>query len=81
MEKNPAPLLQAVPMRYNTVKRRINEIGANIKEQLYKVFQTPSFSLELVETTTSDHNALLMAYVRHIFDGEIMEELLFCKCS
>lgn len=80
MEKDPAPVLQAVPLSDTTVKRRIDEMGANIEEQLCEVLQKTSFSLQLDETTTSDNNALLMAYVRYIFEGKIMEELLFCKC-
>ena len=63
-----------------TVKQRTDEMDANIEEQLCEVLRKPSFSLELHETTSSDNNALLMAYIRYIFDGKIMEEFLFCKC-
>jgi hypothetical protein len=54
-------------------------MGKNIKEQLCAVFQKTSSSLQLDKTTTSDNKALLMAYVRYLSDGQIMEELLFCK--
>ena len=79
MEKDPAPALQAIPLSDTTVKRRI---GANIEEQLCEVLQKTFFSIQLDETTTSDNNALLMAYVRYIYEynGKVMEELLFCKC-
>ena len=80
MEKDPTPVLQAVPLSDSTVKRRIDEMGANIEEKLCEVLRKTTFSLQLDETTTSDNNALLMAYVRYIADGKIMEELLFCKC-
>ena len=80
MEKDPAPVLQAIPLSDTTVKRRIDEMGANIEEQLCEVLQKTFFSILLDKTTTSDNNALLMAYVRYIDNGKIMEELLFCKC-
>ena len=80
MEKDPAPVLQAIPLSDTTVKRRIDEMGANIEEQLCEVLQKTFFCIQLDETTTSDNNALLMAYVRYIDDGKVMEELLFCKC-
>ena len=54
-------------------------MGINIEEQLCEVLQKTAFSIQLDETTTSDNNALLMAYVRYIPDGKVMEELLFCK--
>ena len=80
MEKDPAPVLQAIPLSDTTVKRRIDEMGANIEEQLCEVLQKTFFSIQLDETTTSDNNALLMAYARYIDNGKVMEELLFCKC-
>ena len=80
IEKDPTPVLRAVPLSDTTVTRRINEMGTNIEDQLCEILRNTSFSLQLDETTTSDNNALLMVYVRYITDGNIMEELLFCKC-
>ena len=80
MEKDPTPVLRAVPLSDTTVTRRINEMGTNIEDQLCEILRNTSFSLQLDETTTSDNNALLMVYVHYITDGNIMEELLFCKC-
>ena len=80
MERDPAPVLQTVPLNNTTVKRRIDEMSTNIEDQLCEILQNTFFTLQLDEITTSDNNALLMAYVRCIADGNIMEELLFCKC-
>ena len=49
-----------------------------LKNSLVKCCKKP-FSLQLAETTTSDNNALLMAYIYYKDDGKIIEELLFCK--
>ena len=54
-------------------------MGINIEDQLCEILQNISFSLQLDEATTSDNNALLMAYARYLIDGNIVEELLFCK--
>ena len=80
MERDPAHVPRTVPLSDTTVKRRIDEMGSNIEDQLCEILRNISFSLQLDETTTSDNNALTMAYVRYIADGNIMEELLFCKC-
>ena len=80
MEKDPAPVIRTVPLSDTTVKGRIHEMGTNIEDQLCEILRNTSFSSQLNDTTTSDNNALLMAYVRYIADGNIMEKLLFCKC-
>ena len=80
MERDPESVLRTVPLSDTTVKRRIDEMGTNIEDQLCEILRNTSFSLQLDETTTSDNNALLMAYVYYISDGNITEELLFCKC-
>ena len=63
MERDPAPVQQTISLSDTTVKRQINKMGTNIEDQLCEMLQNPSFSLQLDETTTSDKNALLMAYV------------------
>ena len=78
MEKNPAPVLLAVPLSYAKVKQRADEMGEYSEEQLCQVLQKISFSLQLHATTTSDNNALLMAYVRYKVDEKIIAEILFC---
>ena len=55
-------------------------MGTNIEDQRCEILRNTSFSLQLDETTTSDNNALLMAYVRYLSDENIVEKLVFCKC-
>ena len=61
MEKDPVPVLQAVRLSDTAIKLRIDEMDANIEEQLCVVLRKTSFSFELDKTTTSDNNALLTA--------------------
>ena len=56
-------------------------MGTNIEDQLCEILRNTSFSLQLDETTTSDNNALLMAYVHYLSDENIVEKLVFCKCK
>ena len=78
MEKNPAPVLLAVPLSDAKVKRRVDEMGEYSEEQFCQVLQKISFSLQLHASTISDNNALLMAYVRYKVDEKIIAEILFC---
>ncbi|KAL1277234.1 hypothetical protein QQF64_023907 [Cirrhinus molitorella] len=56
-------------------------MGADTEEQLCAILRDSPFSLQLDETTTSDDNALLMAYVRYrdSDSDEMAEEFLFSK--
>ncbi|RXN03066.1 SCAN domain-containing [Labeo rohita] len=65
MERDPTQVLKSIPLSNDTVARRINEMGADTEEQLCAILRDSPFSLQLDETTTSDNNALLMAYVRY----------------
>ena len=70
MERDTAPVLRTDPLSGTIVKRRINEMGMNIEDQLCEILRTTSYHI---------NNALFMAYVRYMSDGNIMETLLFCK--
>ncbi|XP_071397542.1 zinc finger BED domain-containing protein 5-like [Centroberyx affinis] len=56
-------------------------MAADTEEQLCAILRNSPFSLQLDETTTSDNNALLMAYVRYKASNsqEMAEEFLFSK--
>ncbi|KAL0161518.1 hypothetical protein M9458_045243, partial [Cirrhinus mrigala] len=79
MERDPTQV--SIPLNNDTVARRINEIGADTEEQLCAILCDSPFSYQMDETTTSDNNALLMAYVRYRASDsdEMAEEFLFSK--
>ncbi|XP_071394012.1 zinc finger BED domain-containing protein 5-like [Centroberyx affinis] len=66
MERDPTQVLKSIPLSNDTVARRINEMAADTEEQLCAILRDSPFSLQLDETTTSDNNALLMAYEKSI---------------
>ena len=78
-EKDPALVLRTVPLSDTTVKRRINEMSANIEDQPCEILRSTFFTLQLDKTTTSGNNALLMAYGRYIADENIRENFYFAN--
>lgn len=81
MERDPTQVLNSIPLSNDTVARRINEMGADTEEQLCAILRDSPFTIQLDETTTSDNNALLMAYVRFKAPSseELAEEFFFSK--
>ena len=82
IEESIAQKLKAVPLSNNTISRRIDKISDDSNDQLVAKMRGNEFSLQLDEATTSTSNkdAYLICYVRFIDnDGNIVEDLLFCK--
>ena len=80
--KSAAKKQKAVPLSNNTISRRIDKISDDINDQLVAKMHRNEFSLQLDEATTSTSNkdAYLICDVRFIDnDGNIVEDLLFCK--
>ena len=71
--------LEALHLRNDTVRRRLDAIANDIKTQLVGILKNTKFSLALDETTVCNNEALLLAYVRFQYDLQFMEEMLFCE--
>ena len=64
----------------STIKRRIDELGSNLKKQLNdKLKLSPSFAIQLDETTDVAKLSQLLCYVRFVGTDKVEEEILFCK--
>uniref|UniRef100_K7G8T9 DUF4371 domain-containing protein n=1 Tax=Pelodiscus sinensis TaxID=13735 RepID=K7G8T9_PELSI len=63
-----------IPLSNNTVQCRIEEMAENTREQLMKVA-----SMQIDETTDIANLAQLLVFVRYEYNGEVNEDLLFCK--
>lgn len=69
-----------IPLSNNTVKRRIEEMSENIKQQLISALKRSDFySLQLDESTDIADNANLLAFVRFETNESVEEEMLFCR--
>ncbi len=78
--KTPEEVIRKIPFSNNTVSRRIDEMAADVCEQLHEILRGRQFSLQLDESTVIGNKSLLMAYVR-FFDEENQprEEMLFAE--
>ena len=61
------------------MRRRIDEMATDVELQLVTKLGKLKFTVQLDETTVRNSEALLLAYVRYIEDGEFREEILFCQ--
>ncbi|XP_048117914.1 zinc finger BED domain-containing protein 5 [Alosa alosa] len=79
MERDPAPVLRAIPLSNDSVARRVREMALDTEEQLCATLRENRFSIQLDETTTADNNVLLMAYARFVSGRDVAEDMLFIK--
>lgn len=75
-----AKKLDTVPLSNDTVRRRIEMMASNVKEQLLvRVKNSDFFAIQLDESTDITNYAQLMVYVRYIFQTKVEEDYLFCE--
>ncbi|XP_057184172.1 zinc finger MYM-type protein 6-like [Triplophysa rosa] len=72
--------LKAVPLSNDTVRRRIEELSADIQSQLLdRLRSCEQFSIQQDESTDISSAAQLIVLVRYPWEGDILEDFLFCK--
>lgn len=72
--------LSKISLSDNTVRRRIDDLAANIKSQVIdKVKASPFFSIQCDETTDLAQCCQLIVYCRFVGSGSLQEEILFSK--
>ncbi|XP_057191418.1 SCAN domain-containing protein 3-like [Triplophysa rosa] len=72
--------LKTVPLSNDTVRRRIEELSADIQSQLLdRLRSCEQFSIQLDESTDISSAAQLIVLVRYPWEGDILEDFLFCK--
>ncbi|KFD56756.1 hypothetical protein M513_02433 [Trichuris suis] len=72
-------IIKKIPLSNDTVQRRIDEMSADVENTLCNVLRTEEFSLQVDESTLPQNEALLLAYVRFIKEGKLVQELLFAR--
>nr|XP_023025874.1 zinc finger BED domain-containing protein 5-like [Leptinotarsa decemlineata] len=71
--------LDVVSLSNNTVKRRIDDLSGNVKEQqIFYVKASRFYALQLDESTDISNDANLLAYVGYEHNNSISEDFLFC---
>ncbi|XP_042206655.1 SCAN domain-containing protein 3-like [Homarus americanus] len=72
--------LKLIPLSNNTIRRRIDELSNDIKDQLIsRVKNSGIFAIQLDETTDVASAAQLMVYIRYKGEMDIEEDLLMCS--
>ena len=74
-----AKQLRQIPLADNTVGRRINDISEGICDQFVSRMLTSKFVIQVDEATDVAKDTHLIAYVRHVEETDIIEDILFCK--
>ncbi|KAI6653910.1 hypothetical protein LOD99_3086 [Oopsacas minuta] len=72
-------VIKSIPLSNDTVPRRINLMASDVEKTLYSILKTAEFSLQIDESPLPGNEALLLAYVRYILEGIIVEEMLFAS--
>ncbi|KAK1339624.1 hypothetical protein QTO34_018178 [Cnephaeus nilssonii] len=74
--------LSAIFLSNDTVRRRIDDMSADILDQVIqeiKFAPLPIFSIQLDVSTDIANCSQLLVYVKYINDGNFRDEFLFCK--
>jgi hypothetical protein len=72
--------LNQIPLSNNTIQRRVEDISNDLKQQIVEEVKTsPSFAIQLDESTDIASCSQLMVFVRYCYNERIKEEFLFCK--
>ncbi|XP_068233586.1 zinc finger BED domain-containing protein 5-like [Palaemon carinicauda] len=75
-----AKKIEHVPLSNDTVKKRIQNMSHDIKDQVIAAIKKSGhFSLQLDESTDVSDDAQLMTYVRYQGQEAMEEEFLFCR--
>ncbi|XP_059213683.1 SCAN domain-containing protein 3-like [Centropristis striata] len=70
-----------VPLSASTVTRRIEEIAEDIETQLLeRIEKSPWYALQVDESTDVDNKAILLVYVRYLYQEDVHEDML-CALS
>ena len=69
-----------VPLSDNTINPRIKDMANFVENEIFeRVRATPSFAIQLDESTDVANLAILLLFVRYVNGESVEEELQFCR--
>ena len=75
-----AQKIQQVSLSNDTIKRRISQMSANVKQKIInEIKASPMFSLQLDESTDVASCSQLLVFVPYVHTEDVKEEFLYCK--
>lgn len=74
-------IFEKVPLSNNTIRERINDMSADVKDQVVQDLKDSAFkiSLQLDESTDVASCSQLIAFVRYVRAQTVREDFLFCR--
>ena len=79
LHKSPEQVIKSIPLRDNSIQRRVDKITENVQEILNKMLMTTKFSLQLNKSTLPGNESLLLACIRFIKGGSLCEKSLLAR--
>ena len=80
LSETSAQKIQQVSLSNDTIKRRISQMSANVKQQVInEIKASPMFSLQLDESADVASCSQLLVFVRYVHTEDVKEEFLYCK--
>ncbi|KAK7929863.1 hypothetical protein WMY93_006258 [Mugilogobius chulae] len=72
-----AQKIAQIPLSATTVTRRIDEISEDIEAQLIeRITASPWYAIQVDESTDVDNRAVLLVFVRYVFQEDVHEDML-----
>lgn len=72
-----AAKLKTIPLSNDTVHRRICDMSNDVEHQLTERLSSDCFALQLDESTDVANRAILLVYVRYVWNNDFEEHFLF----
>lgn len=75
-----ADIIKALPLSDTTIARRIDDMAEDIINQVTLSLQEVKyFSIQIDESTDISSCAMVLCYVRFLYNNDLIENVLFCK--
>ncbi|KAK7899542.1 hypothetical protein WMY93_020395 [Mugilogobius chulae] len=72
-----AQKIAQIPLSATTVTRRIDEISEDIEAQLIeRISASPWYAIQVDESTDVDNRAVMLVFVRYVFQEDVHEDML-----